>query len=59
MLGINDPWILAVYLLCLCSAAACVIYGVLNWNKGGDNEPAEIKEETTWEQEETQIEENL
>lgn len=59
MLGINDPWILLVYLLCFLSAVACVVYGLVNWNKGAENESAEMKEETKWEQEETQIEENL
>jgi hypothetical protein len=59
MLGINDPWILLVYLLCILSAVACVVYGLVNWNKGAENEPAEMKEEIKWEKEETQIEENL
>jgi hypothetical protein len=59
MLGISDPWILLVYLLCCLSAVACVVYGLVNWNKGAENEPSEMKEEIKWEQEETQIEESL
>ena len=44
MLGIDDPWILSVYLLCIFSALLCVIYGVVNWNRGGEQESLEIKE---------------
>lgn len=55
VLGINDPWILGVYLLCIFSALLCAIYGIANWNKGGEQEAAEISEEMTWEtQEEAQ-----
>jgi hypothetical protein len=49
MLGIDDPWILSVYLLCIFSALLCVIYGVINWNRGGEQESLEIKEEADWE----------
>jgi len=49
MLGIDDPWILSVYLLCIFSALLCVIYGVVNWNRGGEQESLEIKEEADWE----------
>jgi hypothetical protein len=59
MLGIEDPWILLAYLLCVLSAVACVYYGLRNWNKGGDNEPEEILEEKKWEVDESKIEENL
>ena len=40
MLGIPDFWIWSAYLLCLLSAAACVIYGIYNWNKGDEEEPS-------------------
>jgi hypothetical protein len=59
MFGINDPWILLAYLLCILSALACIIYGVRNWNKGADNEPEEMKEESKWEKVENEIEETL
>jgi hypothetical protein len=36
MLGIDDPWVLTAYLLCLASAALCVVYGFANWNRGED-----------------------
>jgi hypothetical protein len=32
MLGIEDPWIIAGYVLMFGSALACVIYGILKWN---------------------------
>ena len=32
MFGIDDPWIIAAYVLLFGSAAACVIYGILKWN---------------------------
>lgn len=33
MLGLSDPWIISVYLLCLLSTLLCIIYGIINWNK--------------------------
>ena len=36
MLGIPDPPIWIAYLLCIALAFACVVYGYLNWNNGGD-----------------------
>ena len=36
MLGIDDPWIWSAYVLCLASTILCVIYGVINWNRGDD-----------------------
>ena len=57
MLGIDDPWILSVYLLCIFSALLCVIYGVINWNRGGEQESLEIKEEAAWEAGEEEMQE--
>ena len=59
VLGIPDFWIWSVYLLCVLSAAACVIYGVANWNRGLDKEPEQVSEEARWEEEEKKVEENL
>ncbi|TYQ16083.1 UNVERIFIED_CONTAM: hypothetical protein Cloal_2586 [Acetivibrio alkalicellulosi] len=59
MLGIEDFWVWSVYLLCILSTGACVVYGVLNWNKGGENEDVEIEEENIWEQKEKELESNL
>jgi len=56
VLGIDDPIIVAVYLLCIFSTLLCVIYGVVNWNKEGELEAVEIKEEAAWEAEEDEME---
>ena len=42
MPGIDDPYVLAAYLLCIASTAACVIYGAITWNRG--DEPAAPKD---------------
>ncbi len=55
MLGIDDPWILGVYLLCIFSMVLCVIYGIANWNKGGELEAVEISEEAAWEEKEEEM----
>ncbi len=59
MLGINDPWILLAYLLSALSALACIAYGIMNWNKGAENESSEIDEEVSWEVNESKVNENL
>ena len=56
LLGINDFWIWLVYLLCLGSALLCVVYGILNWNRG--EEPAE-PEDAAWAADEKKVEEQL
>ncbi|MCX6675889.1 MAG: hypothetical protein NTW84_05680 [Methanothrix sp.] len=56
VLGIDDPIIVAVYLLCIFSTLLCVIYGIVNWNKEGELEAVEIKEEAAWEAEEDEME---
>ena len=57
MLGIDDPWIWGVYLLCLFSALMCLIYGLINWNKEGEQEALETKEEEAWEEREEEMQE--
>lgn len=54
-MGINDPWIWGVYLLCIFSTLLCVIYGIANWNKGGELEAVEISEEIAWESKEEEM----
>jgi hypothetical protein len=55
MLGIDDPWIWGVYLLCILSALLCLIYGVVNWNREGDQMALEEKEEEAWEESEEEM----
>lgn len=57
MLGIEDPWIWGVYLLSILSTLLCVIYGIINWNRGGELEAKEIIEEAAWESKEEEMEE--
>jgi hypothetical protein len=52
VLGIDDPWIWGVYILCILSMLLCVIYGIAYWNKGIETEAAEISDEEEWEREE-------
>ncbi|MDD4101871.1 MAG: hypothetical protein PHU80_04475 [Kiritimatiellae bacterium] len=49
MVGINDPWVALAYLLSFVGSVACVMYGVINWNKG--DEPIG-PEDTNWAKEE-------
>lgn len=55
MLGIEDKWIAAVYLLCIASALLCVVYGIVTWNKGdesvGDDDIKWVSEEKKVEKE--------
>jgi len=57
LLGIDDPWIWGVYLLCLLSALLCAGYGLANWNRGKDLEPLQISEEVSWESQEEEMQE--
>lgn len=57
MLGINDPWVAAPYILCLFSALLCVVWGILKWNKGDEDEPEE--EIRYWAEEEERVESEL
>ena len=50
MLGIDDPWIWGVYLLSILSTLICIVYGMLNWNKGDEVDVSEISEEIIWDE---------
>jgi hypothetical protein len=57
VLGIQDSGVWLAYVLSLASAALCVGYGIVNWNKG--EEPAK-KEDVDWAKEEkTEVEDTL
>ena len=57
VLGIDDPWVWSAYILTILSMLLCVIYGALNWNKGDEDEEAQIKEEMEWHKKEKEMEE--
>ena len=59
MFGIKSFGVWSAYLLCILSTLACLLYGILNWNKGADSEESQIKEEMKWQEAENVIEENL
>jgi hypothetical protein len=60
MWGIQDGWVLAAYVLCIGSAALCVVYGVLNWNRGDDaGEAVDTAADVKWVAEEKKLEEEL
>lgn len=58
MLGIEDKWVAAAYILCIASTLLCVVYGIINWNKG-DEKKEEIAEDVKWAQEEKKVEQEL
>jgi hypothetical protein len=49
VLGIADPWVAAAYLLAIASALLCLVYGIVNWNRG--DEPTR-EEDVLWAKEE-------
>lgn len=49
IIGLDDPWVALAYLLSIAGSLACVIYGVINWNKG--DEPVQ-PEDADWAKEE-------
>ena len=56
MFGLEDPGIVLVYLLTFGAALLCVVYGIINWNKGGEPTPDQLAEDRNWGQEEEKIE---
>ena len=55
MLGINDPAIYLGYLMAILSLIACIVYGVINWNKGMEDDLTEIEKDLAWEDKEEQL----
>lgn len=56
MFGIEDTWVALAYLACLGSTLLCVVYGVLNWNRG--EEIVDVAD-SAWAAEEDKVEEKL
>ena len=56
MFAIEDNIVALAYLLCILSALICVVYGVLNWNKG--KEPIS-KQDIEWAKQEKEVEAEL
>ena len=58
MLGIEDPWVITAYILCIASALFCLVWGGLKWNKD-DPEPEPDEKIRQWAVEEDRVEEEL
>jgi hypothetical protein len=56
MLGIDDKYVSLAYLLCIVSTLLCVVYGLINWNRGED---VTMEEDIHWAKEEKKVEEEL
>jgi len=59
MFGLQNFGIWSVYLFCVLSAAVCVVYGIINWNKGGNVDDEQMKKLAELQEEEAKIEDNL
>jgi len=59
MLGLQDNSIFIAYMLSILSALGCIVYGLLNWNKGDNDEPKQIQEEQNWDTDEQKLNETL
>ena len=59
MLGFEDGSIAFVYIANVVAVIICIIYGVINWNKGAETEAEEIAEELKWEKEEAEMDQDL
>lgn len=54
MLGIDDPGIYMGYIFAILGLMACVIYGIMNWNKGEETDIEEIQKDLEWESKDEQ-----
>lgn len=56
MFGIHDTSVLLAFLLCIISTLLCLVYGIVQWNKGSD-EPK--SEDAAWVKHEIDIDNKL
>lgn len=59
MLGLGGFWVSSVFILMILSTLLCVVYGAINWNKGGIDDEVIVEEEKQWEKDEEEMEEKL
>jgi hypothetical protein len=59
ILGIEDPSVAIAYILMFLAAVGCVVYGAVNWNRGGDPTPEEADSERQWMREEIELDEEV
>ncbi len=58
-LGIPDVSVWLAYLLMFLAAAAAVVYGLIMWNKGDNDDPGEKPEKKKWAEDEIALEEKV
>ncbi len=54
MLGLSGVAVPMGFILCILSTLLCVVYGIMNWNKGYIQEE-ELKLEEVWKDEEKEM----
>ena len=56
MLGIEDKYVLAAYLLCIGATVLCIVYIIIIWNRGDDSvKPSDVE----WAKHEKQVEKEI
>ncbi len=56
MFGLADPVISAAYILNILAVIISVVYGAINWNKGGEPLAGDGALDRKWQKEEKEIE---
>lgn len=59
MLGFPGIGVTLAYLLVIAVTVLCMVYGIVNWNKGGNVPEKEWEQEKKWNQKEIEIEETV
>jgi hypothetical protein len=54
-----DGWVIAGFLLAICSFFFCLVYAFIKWNKGFEEKQGDYKAEIQWEREEIELIERL
>ncbi len=56
MLGFGDIWVFLAYFSSILVAILCMVYGILNWNKGEESEPRNASQ---WRKDEMEMEKSI
>lgn len=59
MLGFGDFYTFLAYVLLFASTIGCIVYGIINWNNGGEISVEEVEQEKKWLAEELEIDEEV
>ncbi|MEI7904596.1 MAG: symporter small accessory protein [Candidatus Firestonebacteria bacterium] len=59
MFGFEGTGVLLAYVLTILAAILCIVYGIVNWNKSGENENKEAAEEAKWEKKDSKVKSKL